>query len=519
MNQTARQRERLLLIILDGFGEGKEEPGNAIFKANMKFYKGLRKQYPTTFLECTGNAVGLPKGTQGGSEVGHFTIGSGRITMQSLEEINQSIKSEKLFRMKPMVEAYKNKRLHLLGMISDQGVHSHIDHLMALLELAKKKNVPEIYIHAILDGRDVGEKTASKYIRQIQKKIHELSLQKQAKIATIMGRYYAMDRDTNWDRTEVAYNLLTQGKGTHETDAQTAIRKAYQAKVESDYYVEPIMISRKGLIHNDDALIFWNYRSDRARQLTWALTGEKPPKASGITKLGFKPKKKVHPYTICFGPFSEKAPVLFPTPTIKQNLADVLSKKGLTQLRIAETEKYAHVTFFFNSQIEQPFQGEDRILVPSPKCPSYADKPEMSAKKVTTEVVKALKKKEGYDVIIVNFANGDLVGHSGDLKATVQCCKVLDECLAKIIPEALKKGYTTLLTADHGNADEMKYENGDDKPAHTMNPVHFLLISDREKPYKLKKNCGLQDIAPTMLELLDIKKPVVMTGESLIAKR
>ncbi len=507
----------VLLVILDGFGEGEDTPGNAILRANMKFYKGLREKYPMTFLNCSGNAVGLPKETQGGSEVGHFTMGSGRITWQSLATIDRSIKEEKLFRMKPLVEAYKKPVVHLLGMISDQGVHSDIQHLFALLEMAKKKKAEEVYIHAILDGRDVGEKTAPQFIKQIQKKIHELGLQKVAKIATIVGRYYAMDRDTNWDRTEKAYNLFTQGEGKHETDPQTAIRNAYKNGVESDYYVEPIVISKKGIIQKSHGVVFWNFRSDRARQLTWALTGEKPPKDSGITKLGFKPKKKVNPYMVCFGPYSEKAPVLFPTPEIKKNLGEILSQNDLKQLRVAETEKYAHVTFFFNSQIEKPFKGEDRIMVPSPKCPSYADKPEMSAKKVTIEVNKALRKKD-HDVIIVNFANGDLVGHSGDLKAAIQCCKVLDECLSKVIPQALKSGYTTLLTADHGNADEMKYENGDDKPAHTLNPVHFLLISDSEKAYKLKKNRGLQDIAPTILNLLDIKKPAVMTGETLIRK-
>lgn len=343
----------VLLIILDGFGEGKDEPGNAVFKANMKYFKSLRQKYPLTLLKCSGNAVGLPEGTQGGSEVGHFTIGSGRITWQSLEEINRAIKDKSFFRKRALLEAYKKPVLHLLGMISDEGVHSHLAHLFALLELAKQKNIPEIYIHAILDGRDVPEKSASKYLRQIQKKIQELNLQKQAKIATIVGRYYAMDRDTNWDRTEKAYNLLTLGEGTLESDPQAALRKAYQKGAESDYYVEPTIIAKKGIIKKEHGLVFWNYRSDRARQLTWALTGEKPPKASGLHKIGFTPKKKVHPYLVCLGPYSEKAPVLFPAPEINQNLGAILEKKGLQQLRIAETEKYAHVTFFFNSQIEK----------------------------------------------------------------------------------------------------------------------------------------------------------------------
>ena len=524
-----KTKNPVMLVILDGFGEGKpRDPGNAPVRADMKYYKSLRRKYPTTFLKTDSQAVGLPKKSQGGSEVGHFTMGSGRITWQSLEEINRSIKNKDFYKMKPLKEAAKRVKknksaLHLMGMISDQALHAHIQHLFALLETAKREKAFPIYIHAILDGRDVPEKSASKYLKMINRRIKKLGLNKpisaggppKASIVSMIGRYYAMDRDKNWDRTEKAYNLFVLGEGTPAKTPLQGLKAAYATKVKSDYYVEPIILNPKATIKSKDAVVFWNYRTDRARQITWAITGEKPPKDSGVKKLGFTPKKRVRPYFVAMGPYSEKAPVLFPTPLIKKNLAEILSNKGLRELRVAETEKYAHVTFFFNSQIEKPYPGEDRILVASPKCPSYAKKPEMSARPVTQKILKALK-SEDYDVIIINYANGDLVGHSGNLKAAIKCCQVLDECLEKIIPEALKRGYKTILTADHGNCDEMLYKNGDPKPSHTLNPVHCLLISDQK--YKLKKKGGLQDIAPTFLELLKIPKPAIMTGESLIKK-
>ncbi|MBT7703298.1 2,3-bisphosphoglycerate-independent phosphoglycerate mutase, partial [Candidatus Peregrinibacteria bacterium] len=500
-----KTKNPVMLVILDGFGEGKpRDPGNAPARADMKFYKSLCKKYPKTLLKTDSQAVGLPKKSQGGSEVGHFTMGSGRITRQSLEEINRSIKKSDFYKLKPLKQACKRDVLHLVGMISDQARHANIQHLFALLETAKRQKTKKIYIHAILDGRDVPEKSASKYLKMIDRRIKKLKLQGVAEVATMIGRYYAMDRDQNWKRTEKAYNLLVLGKGEKAKTPLQGIKNAYATDVQSDYYVEPIILNSKATIKSKDAVVFFNYRTDRARQLTWALTGEKPPKDSGVKKLGFKPKKRVRPYFVAMGPYSEKAPVLFPTPLIKKNLAEILSTKGYRELRIAETEKYAHVTFFFNSQIEKPFPGEDHILVPSPKCPSYAEKPEMSARKITKHLVSALK-KEDHDVIIVNYANGDLVGHSGDLKAAIECCQVLDECLEKVIPTALKHGYTTILTSDHGNCDEMLYKNGEPKPSHTLNPVPCLLISDQK--YRLKKKRGLQDIAPTILELLKIKKP------------
>ena len=507
-------------MILDGFGEGKAYKGNAIKLAKMPHLNSLKKKYPLTLLKASGEAVGLPAGTQGGSEVGHFTIGAGRVVFQTLEEINRSIKNKTFFTKKPFLQAItkvkKNKSsLHLLGMISDQGIHSHIGHLFALLELAKRQKVKNVYIHAITDGRDVPEKSADKYLKQINNYLKKQGFnrkgQPRAQIASIIGRYYAMDRDNNWDRTQKAYDLYTLGKGTLEKDALKAVKNAYQRGAPTDYYIDPIILEPKGIITPKDAVIFWNYRTDRTKQITHAFTGE--------NKIGFKPAKSVHPFFVCFGDYSKKAPVVFPPAKVKNNLGEVIEKAGLTQLRIAETEKYAHVTFFFNSQIEKAFPHEKRMLINSPKVPSYAQKPEMSALEITSSILKEIDKKN-YNLIIQNFANPDLVGHSADLKATIKACEVLDECIGKITKKCLDKGYTLIITADHGNAEYKIYEkNGDPCPSHTINPVIFLVIDENLKKQKLRKGGSLQDIAPTILEILNIRKPKEMTGKTLLANK
>lgn len=501
---------KVLLIILDGFGEGKNYPGNAIALAKTPTLTRLKKEYPWTLLKASGHAVGVPEGTQGGSEIGHFTIGAGRVIFQSLEEINRSIKDETFFKKPAFLEACRrvNKgdkaALHLLGMISDQGVHSHLPHLFALLELAKRENVEKVYIHAITDGRDVPERSVSKFIKQILEKIKELGLEKHASIATIVGRYFAMDRDSNWDRTAKAYDLYTLGKGVQEKSPLTAIENAYQRGTETDYYIEPIILDPNGIIKEKDAVIFWNFRTDRARQLTWAFTGE---------PIGFTPEKIVRPFFVCLGHYSEKAPVVFPTPIVKNNLGEVISHNKLKQLRIAETEKYAHVTYFFNSQIEKPLPGEDRVMIDSPKCPSYASKPEMSAYGITKTLLAKLASKK-YDFIAVNFANCDLVGHSGNLKASVKAVEVVDECLGRIVPVALKSGYETLITGDHGNIEYMIYEeNGEPCPSHTTNPVPFMIVGSQRS--KISKG-ELKDVAPTVLKIMGIPGPKEMTGKSLL---
>lgn len=483
--------KKVLLIVLDGFGYAKKGPGNAIELANMKFEKSLRKKYPTVKLKAHGEAVGLPKGSMGGSEVGHFTMGAGRVVWQSLEMINREIKSKKFFKNKELLKAVKNCKkhrttLHLIGMISDEGVHSHLNHLFACLELAKQHGLNKVFIHAITDGRDVPEKSAKKYIKKIQKR--------GGKIATIVGRYYAMDRDTNWKRTRAAYELFTKAKGITEDTPLKAIDNAYARGDETDYYLKPMVINPEVRIKNRDSVIFWNFRTDRAKQLTQAFVDPKFKE--------FERRRVGHLVFICCGDYSKIAPVAFPAPKVKENLGKILSKNKIPQLRIAETEKYAHVTFFFNSQDKEPYKLEDRILIPSPKVASYAEKPEMSAYKVTNRVIKELAKGK-YGFIALNYANGDLVGHSGELKATIECCKHLDKCLKKVVPAALEHGYEVILTADHGNADQMKYRDGSDMPAHSLNPVLCTLISDQK--YKLKKGKGLSAIGPTVLKLLGVK--------------
>jgi len=422
--------KKVLLLILDGFGEGKKYPGNAITLAKTPTLDALKKDYPWTTLKASGEAVGIPAGTQGGSEVGHFTIGAGRVVFQSLEYINRCINDESFFAKPALVEACtrvnkgEKAALHLLGMISDQGVHAELSHLFALLELAKRQNVKKVYIHAITDGRDVHERSAVGFIEQIQKKIAELGMQKIASIATIIGRYYAMDRDSNWDRIRAAYDLYTLGKGTAEKDPVQAINNAYARDISTDYYIDPIILNEHGVFKEKDSVIFWNYRTDRARELTWTFTDEVPTKFA-------KMFGKVHPYFVCFGPYSEKAPVVFPTPIVKNNLGQVIEDAGLRQFRIAETEKYAHVTYFFNSQIEKPFAHEDCQMIDSPKCPSYAEKPEMSAREITDALLTRFA-QENYGLVVLNFANCDLVGHSGNLKASIKAVEVVDECLGRI---------------------------------------------------------------------------------------
>jgi len=505
-------KKKAMLIVLDGYGEGKDYKYNAVTRSKTPFLDKLRKSYPTTVLNCDSEHVGLPKNTMGGSEVGHFTMGAGRIVYQSLEEINRSIKKGEFFKKKALKKAaqicHKNdSALHLLGMISDQGVHSHLSHLFTLLKWAKKEKLKKVYIHAITDGRDVKERSAKKFITAINKEIKKLKI---GKIVDIVGRYYAMDRDKNYNRTQQAYNLYTEAKGIPEKTALSAIDNEYKRGTETDYYIKPIVLDPEGTIQKKDAVIFFNYRTDRAKQITQAFT-EKQFK-------GFKRKISPLPYFVCFGPYSKIAPVLYEANKVKNNLGSYLSAKGKTQLRIAETEKYAHVTFFFNSQDKEPYKGEKQILIPSPKCASYAEKPEMSASKATNTLIKEMKSrpdKQDYDFILFNFANCDLVGHSGDFKATVKAVETVDKCLAKLIPVALKQNYKILITADHGNADFMKYPNGDDCPAHTLNPVICIYLGNDHKLRK-GKTLGLKDIAPTILDLLDLKPPKEMTGGSLL---
>lgn len=499
---------KVILVILDGFGEAPAGPGNAITIAKTPNLNKLRQEYPFGLLQASGEAVGLTEGSMGGSEVGHFTIGSGRITPQFLLTINRAIKDGSFFENEELKGAYdyvktKDKPLHLMGMISDKGVHSHIEHLFALLEWAKKKGLKNVYIHCIGDGRDVRERSIKGFLKQLQDKIDELGV---GKIATVIGRYYSMDRDKNWDRTEVGYKLITQGEGEKFDDPMKAVDYFYEKDAKlTDYYLPAILIDDGGLIKEEDAVIFFNYRTDRTKQLTAAFVHP--------TFVGFK-RLIGKVWFVCMGPYSAYAPIAYNVPEIKNNLAHWLSDHGIKQLRVAETEKYAHVTFFFNSQVEHEVKDEDRIMINSPKVASYAQKPEMSASEITHTILNSLESGE-HEVIIVNYANCDLVGHSGDLQATIKAVEVIDDCVGQIQKKAMEAGYTFMLTGDHGNADDMLYSDGTQKPAHSMNPV-ILLIADPEKKITMVKDGGLSDVAPTLLKILGLPKPEEMTGESLI---
>jgi len=516
-----------LVIILDGFGEGVADPKiNAIAAAKMPFYHKIRAENPLSFLHAKGNAVGLPDGAMGGSEVGHLTIGAGRIVWQPLEQIRRSF-AEGEFEQKPDFQKWLTKvqtekcAVHLLGMLSDGGIHSHIQHLFELLKVLKKAGVTEnVYIHVIADGRDVPPKSIQKYLAELEQQIQEIGV---GKIASLVGRYYAMDRDKNWSRTQVAYELLTQRKGEKIELDENFPEKIYAA-AENDYYLKPYVLSDFPAVDATSAFIFWNFRSDRSEQLTHLFTDPKPLTAiaqdlvqsqeqvsSELERSFLIPADQF----LAFGPYTLGNAVDLFTPTrIVNGMGEWLAKKHLKQLRLAETEKFAHVTFFFNGQEKEPWSGEDRILIPSPKCPSYAAAPEMSAGGITDALIAAVK-EEKYDFIFCNYANPDLVGHSGDFDAVVESLEFLDTCLARAIPSAHEHGYEILLTADHGNADDMKYPDGSPKPSHSLNVVPCTIISSRENVH-LKAEGGMKDISPTILDLMEVEKPPEMTGESLV---
>ncbi|MGI6424317.1 MAG: 2,3-bisphosphoglycerate-independent phosphoglycerate mutase [Tepidanaerobacteraceae bacterium] len=508
-------RKPLMLMILDGWGLSLEERANAILNANTPNYDRLMKEYPNTTLEASGLAVGLPEGQMGNSEVGHLNLGAGRIVYQDFTRVSQDIKSGGFYKNPALLSAVENalnnnKSLHLMGLLSDGGVHSHINHIKALLLLAKKNNLDRVYLHAFLDGRDVPPANAQKYVSEIEECMKELDI---GAIATISGRYYAMDRDKRWDRTKKAYDAIVFGEGLLASSAKTAIEKSYERK-ETDEFVIPTVITGDNgqplaKVEEGDSIIFFNFRPDRARQLTYAFCNEEFE--------GFHRKNGYFPVCyVCMTEYDKtinNAMVAYGPESMDNILADVLSKAGLRQLRIAETEKYAHVTFFFNGGVEKAYPGEDRVLIPSPKVATYNLKPEMSAYEVADAVVKKIK-EDIYDVIILNFANPDMVGHTGVFDAAVKAIEAVDECIGKICDVLEEKGGTLLITADHGNAEKMlDYETGEPFTAHTLSKVPLILISD--KNYKLKPG-KLADIAPTILLLLGIEKPKEMTGEPLI---
>ena len=509
---------KAILVVRDGWGYSEVTRGNAVYLADTPNNDSYMENYPWTLLKCTGNAVGVPEGTQGGSEPGHLTMGAGRVVWQPLEEINQSIGDGSFYENEVLLDIVgrlkgSGGRLHLMGLHSDQGIHGTTHHLYALLELARRRGLKEVYIHCFLDGRDVPERSAKEYLGETLRQIGEKGV---GRIASMIGRYYAMDRDTNWDRTRVAYDLLTLGEGYKERDVLKAIDNAYERGDETDYYIQPIVMVDEeyrpvATIEEGDSVFFWNFRSDRARQITYALTQPDFDK--------FQRRRAPRVNFTCMSVYDKhlRLPVVFPQKEVKNNLGRVLSDLGLRQLRIAETEKYAHVTFFFNSQVEDPYPGEDRILVPSPKVPSYDEKPEMSAPEITERLIPEIHRGV-YDFILVNYANGDLVGHSANLEAGIKACEAVDRCVGKVVEAGLYEGYVVIVTGDHGNIETMLYPDGEPNPSHGTNPVPFILISrePRLRKAKLAEGKGLSSVAPTILNLMGLHKPTEMTAESLL---
>jgi 2,3-bisphosphoglycerate-independent phosphoglycerate mutase len=505
-----------VLVILDGWGIAEEQDkGNAISQAKKPNYDYLMANYPHTILESSGEAVGLPEGQMGNSEVGHLNIGSGRIVYQELTRINKAVREGTIKTNPVFVDviqyARKNdKALHLMGLLSDGGVHSHIDHLMALLNMAKEMGQEKVFVHAFLDGRDVPPNNALDYILPLEEKFKEIGI---GKIATVMGRYYAMDRDKRWERTALAYKAMVNGEGIKATMAKMAVEQSYDKRV-TDEFVEPTVIvnedgSPVGKINPEDAVIFYNFRADRARQITRAFVDKD---FNGFVREG----GYLNVRFVCMTQYDAEieAPVAYPPQNLENTLGEVISQAGLKQLRIAETEKYAHVTFFFNGGVEEANPGEDRILIPSPKVATYNLQPEMSAYQVTDEVTKKILNKE-YDFILVNFANPDMVGHTGFLDAAIRAIEVVDECIGTIFNAVKEVDGSLIITADHGNAEIMEDEGGKPLTAHSSNPVPLILVDETFKNAKLKKG-SLRDIAPTVLALLGLEKPEDMTGETLI---
>ncbi len=504
----------VMLIILDGFGIGKEYAGNAVKLAKTPNIDRLFKEYPNTTLEASGLAVGLPEGQMGNSEVGHLNIGAGRIIYQDLTKISKSIVDRDFFEKKEFLDAIENakknnSKIHLIGLVSSGGVHSHNTHLYALLELMKKQNFDNVYIHAILDGRDVSPRAGKEDIKELMEKMKEIGV---GSIATVSGRYYAMDRDKRWERTKLAYDAFTLGKGNESNNPILTIEKSYSEDI-TDEFIIPTVIKENGrpigTVDDNDSIIFFNFRPDRARQITRAFVDE--------NFEGFKREKKVNTFYVTMTEYDktiENVKIAYTDEAPKNTLGEYISDKGLSQLRIAETEKYAHVTFFFNGGIEEPYTNEDRVLIQSPKVATYDLQPEMSAIEVKNEVLNRLK-MDKYDLIILNFANPDMVGHTGIVSATIKAIETVDSCLGEIIELLTEKGGEALITADHGNAEMLINEDGSPVTSHTSNRVPLVLVGD--KNVELQEGI-LADLSPTILELMGLEKPEEMTGKSLIVK-
>lgn len=506
------------LIIMDGFGLTSQTEGNAIYAEGTPNIKKLMEEYPTTQIGASGMSVGLPDGQMGNSEVGHLNIGAGRIVYQELTRITKSIADGDFFSKQEFMDAVKNVKennsaLHLVGLISDGGVHSHQEHLYALLRLAKENGIGDrTYVHCLMDGRDVPPDSGKGFIEQLEAKIKEIGA---GKIATVMGRYYAMDRDNRWERVKLAYDAIVKGEGIDAPDAVLAMQDSYD-KEEYDEFVKPTVITENGepvaKLKANDSVIFFNFRPDRARELTRSITQED---FAGFEHEYFPTYfVSMTQYDKTFG----NVHVAYKPQVLQNTLGEYLAKQGKKQFRIAETEKYAHVTFFFNGGVEQPNEGEDRVLIPSPKVATYDLQPEMSAPEVCAKAVELIESQK-YDVMILNFANCDMVGHTGIFEAAVKAVRAVDECVGKVVDAILKVGGEVLITADHGNAEIMvDPETGGPFTAHSTNPVPCILVSQRHQLDKLREGGILADLAPTMLDLMGLPQPVEMEGKSLLEK-
>lgn len=506
-------KKPLVLIIRDGWGISDATSGNAITPENTPYFEEILAKYPWAKMGCSGEAVGLPDGQMGNSEVGHLNIGAGRIVYQDFTRINKAIKDGSMFENEIFNKAIDNAiskdgALHLMGLLSDGGVHSHVDHALALVKMAKDKGLEKIYIHCFLDGRDTPPQSGVEYMADLENKLKALNA---GKIVSVMGRYYAMDRDNRWERVEQAYEAMVDRKGDAFDDAVTAVETSYK-NGKNDEFMLPAVIGGTDdyAVTDADSLIFFNFRGDRAREITRCFIDQ--------DFAGFTRKNAVFPYFVCMAEYDETfaADIAFPPIALDNILTQVLAREGKKQLRIAETEKYAHVTFFFSGGVEKMVEHEERSLVDSPKVATYDLQPEMSAYEVTDKLVEKIK-ADTYDVIIVNYANADMVGHTGVFEAAVKAIKVVDECVDKVVKEVLAKDGCALITADHGNSEKMVDENGKIFTAHTTGDVHFVAVSNEYTKENTKVEEGvLADIAPTMLKLLDIPQPAEMTGTSLI---
>lgn len=504
------------LIILDGFALREETKGNAVKKANTPNFDRFWNKYPHSQLTASGEAVGLPEGQMGNSEVGHLNIGAGRVVYQSLTRINKDIRDGTFQDNEALLGASEHVlqndgSLHIYGLLSDGGVHSHINHLYALLEMAKNKGIKKVYVHAFMDGRDVGQRTAEQYVEALENKMDELGI---GEIATLHGRYYSMDRDNRWERLEKSYRAIVYGEGPSYSSAKDAIKANYDNDVWDEFIIPAVMTKENGEpvaeMQDDDAIIFFNFRPDRAIQMSRVFTDN----SFDDFDRGDRFPENIHYVTMT--DYSEKvtANVAYPPQELKNTMGEAVSKAGLKQLRIAETEKFPHVTFFFSGGQEKEFDGEKRILIDSPKVATYDLQPEMSAYGVTDALLQEIE-AENHDFIVLNFANPDMVGHSGDMDATVKAIETVDECLGKIVDLLHEKDGTAIITADHGNADEVT--TPDDKPmtAHTTNPVPVIVTKESGE---LREGGILADLIPTAVDLLEMEKPEEMTGTSLLQK-